>query len=93
MELNILFQHSITSEDGVIESVVCAEFDGHLRTMIKRDVSKVLPEDCHGRYQYFVGDYFAKSDKDIDIVEALKENIGLKNNSTTIDPDFYFDHY
>lgn len=93
MKLNILFQYSITNENGVIESVVCAEFGGHLHTIIKRDESKVLPKDYrYGKYKYFAGDYFARSDKNIDIVEALKENIGLKNNSRTIDPDFYFDH-
>ena len=92
MELNILFSHSITNEDGVIESVVCAEFGGHLWTIIKRDEHSVVSEKYPIKYRYQAGGYYATSSKDIDIVEALKENIGLKNNSTTIDTDFYFDH-
>lgn len=92
MELNILFQHSITNEDGIIESVVCAEFAGHLETIIKRDESKFIPKGNYGQYKYFAGDYFARSDEDIDIVEALKEHIGLENKCRTIDPDFYFEH-
>lgn len=93
MELKILFQHSITNKDGAIESVVCAEYDCHLYTIIKYDESKILPENYeYGKYKYFADTYVARSNKDIDIVEALKEYLSLENNSTIIDPDFYFDH-
>lgn len=92
MKLNILFQHSITGKDGVTESVVCAEFAGHLETITKRDESKVIPKGRYGQYGYSAGDHHARSNENIDIVEALKEYLGLENNCRTIDPDFYFDH-
>lgn len=92
MELNILFSHSVTTQNGVIESVICAEFEDHLYTVVKYDEHNVVSKNHPIKYRYQAEGYCANSGKDIDIVEALKAAIGLPNTCTDVDPYFYFDH-
>lgn len=91
MELNVLFSHSITTKNGDVECVVCAEFNGHLYTIIKL-YEGVVSLDKPMTYRYCVDGFYASSNKNIDIIEALKAALRLPNTCTDIDPDFYFDH-
>lgn len=90
--MEILFTKSITRKDGTVETMMLIEHEEHLWAIRKTDASAIVSEDYHLRYSYYVDEWIANSNKDIDIIEAIKEHLGLPNNCRSIDEDFYFNH-